>query len=72
MALQKLILCLFEPSKVSKRNLKTFLGMTIEFHKDKDYTDYDMKTKMLSFYFTFFQLLSANRSYVSMILKGAR
>jgi hypothetical protein len=28
--------------------------MTIELlHKDKDYTDYDMKTKMLSFYFTF-------------------
>jgi hypothetical protein len=32
--------------------------MTIELLHDKDYTDYDMKTKMLSFYFTFFELLS--------------
>jgi hypothetical protein len=28
-----------------------------------------MKTKMLSFYFTFFELLTANRSYVTMSLK---
>ena len=28
------------------------------------YMSYDMKTKLLSFYFTFFELLTANRSYV--------
>jgi hypothetical protein len=38
-------------------------------HKDNDYAGYDMKTKMLSFYFTFFELLTANRSYVTMSLK---
>jgi hypothetical protein len=28
-----------------------------------------MKSKMLSFYFTFFEILTANRSYVVMVLK---
>ena len=37
--------------------------------KDKAYETYDMKTKMLSFYFTFFELLTANRSYVLLTLK---
>ena len=37
--------------------------------KDKDYEYYDMKSKMLSFYFTFFELLTANRSYVVLSLK---
>jgi len=56
---------------VEKEIFKTFLEMTIELlHKDKDYFDYDMKTKMLSFYFTFFELLSANRSYVTMSLNA--
>ncbi|MDI1305181.1 MAG: TetR family transcriptional regulator C-terminal domain-containing protein, partial [bacterium] len=32
----------------------------------------DMKSKILSFYFTFFELLSANRSYVIMSLKQHR
>jgi hypothetical protein len=55
---------------VEKEIFKTFLEMSLELlHKDKDYADYDMKTKMLSFYFTFFELLSANRSYVTMSLK---
>jgi hypothetical protein len=30
---------------------------------------YDMRSKMLSFYFTFFEILTANRSYVVMVLK---
>ncbi len=37
--------------------------------KDKEYENYDMKSKMLSFYFTFFELLTANRSYVVLSLK---
>jgi hypothetical protein len=55
---------------VEKEIFNLFLEKTIELlQKDKDYDTYDMKTKMLSFYFTFFELLAANRSYVVMSLK---
>ena len=58
---------------IEKEIFKMFLEKTIELlKKDKDYETYDMKSKMLSFYFTFFELLSANRSYVTMILKQHR
>jgi hypothetical protein len=36
--------------------------------KDDNYETYDMKSKLL-FYFTFFELLTANRSYVVMNLQ---
>ena len=35
-----------------------------------DYHTYDSRNKLLSFYFTFFELLSANRSYVTYALKN--
>jgi hypothetical protein len=55
---------------VEKEIFKMFLEKTVELlQKDQDYETYDMKSKMLSFYFTFFELLSANRSYVTMSLK---
>ena len=55
---------------VEKEIFKMFLEMTVELiHKDENYADYDMKSKMLSFYFTFFELLTANRSYVTMSLR---
>lgn len=55
---------------VEKEIFKVFLEKTVELiQKDAAYQDYDMKNKMLSFYFTFFELLSANRSYVIMSLK---
>ena len=55
---------------VEKEIFSTFLAKTIELlDKDKDYEYYDMKSKMLSFYFTFFELLTANRSYVVLSLK---
>jgi Tetracyclin repressor-like, C-terminal domain len=55
---------------VEKEIFKMFLDKTVELlQKDQDYETYDMKSKMLSFYFTFFELLAANRSYVSMSLK---
>lgn len=38
-------------------------------HQNEDYQEYDMKNKMLSFYFTFFEILTANRSYVLQSLK---
>jgi hypothetical protein len=37
--------------------------------KNEEYANYDMKNKLLSFYFTFFEMLTANRSYVVMSLK---
>ena len=55
---------------VEKEIFKIFLNKTLELiQKDTAYEAYDMKSKMLSFYFTFFELLSANRSYVVMSLK---
>ena len=38
-------------------------------HQHPEYPQYDMKNKMLSFYFTFFEILTANRSYVLQSLK---
>lgn len=55
---------------VEKEIFKIFLENTVALiKKDPAYEAYDMKSKMLSFYFTFFELLSANRSYVVMSLK---
>ncbi len=55
---------------VEKEIFKMFLEKTVELiQKDPSYETYDMKSKMLSFYFTFFELLTANRSYVVMSLK---
>jgi hypothetical protein len=56
---------------IEKEVFKIFLDKTVELlHKDPNYPDYDMKSKMLSFYFTFFELLTANRSYVSHSLRA--
>ncbi|MBC5839462.1 TetR family transcriptional regulator C-terminal domain-containing protein [Flavobacterium muglaense] len=56
---------------IEKEIYVVFLEKTVELlHQNKDYETYDMKTKMLSFYFTFFELLTANRSYVVMSLKA--
>ncbi|WP_405570290.1 TetR family transcriptional regulator C-terminal domain-containing protein [Winogradskyella sp. Asnod2-B02-A] len=33
-------------------------------HKSEDYQSFDARNKLLSFYFTFFEVLTANRSYV--------
>ncbi|MGG6230145.1 TetR family transcriptional regulator C-terminal domain-containing protein [Tenacibaculum sp. SDUM215027] len=38
-------------------------------HKTEAYKDYSSKDKLLSFYFTFFELLTANRSYVLLQFK---
>lgn len=37
--------------------------------KSEDYPTYDARNKLLSFYFTFFEILTANRSYVVYALK---
>ncbi|MBV6640087.1 MAG: TetR/AcrR family transcriptional regulator [Cyclobacteriaceae bacterium] len=38
--------------------------------KDKLYTEYDAKNKLLSFYYIFFEILKENRSYVILVLKN--
>ena len=54
---------------IEKEIFKIFLEKTVAMlHLDPNYPGYDMKSKMLSFYFTFFELLTANRSYVSQSL----
>jgi len=55
---------------IEKEIFNVFFEKTIELlQKDDNYESYDMKTKLLSFYFTFFELITANRSYVVMTLK---
>lgn len=39
-------------------------------HKTEAYKEYSSKDKLLSFYYTFFELLTANRSYVLLQLKS--
>lgn len=55
---------------IEKEIFNMFFDKTIELlHKNADYETYDMKSKLLSFYFTFFELVTANRSYVVLTLK---
>jgi hypothetical protein len=55
---------------IEKEIFNIFFDKTIELlQKDDNYESYDMKSKLLSFYFTFFELITANRSYVVMNLK---
>ena len=44
----------------------TFFTNTLELlHKNKDYEAFDAKNKLLSFYFTFFEIMNRNRSYIT-------
>ena len=55
---------------IEKEIFNMFYEKTIALlHKDIDYETYDMRSKILSFNFTFFELLTANRSYVLLTLK---
>lgn len=48
----------------------TFFTMTMDLaHKNKDYEGFENQEKMLTFFYTFFELLTANRSYVLFALK---
>ncbi|KLT70834.1 MULTISPECIES: TetR family transcriptional regulator C-terminal domain-containing protein [unclassified Flavobacterium] len=56
---------------LEKEIFRLFFANTIDLlNKNTDYLEYDMKNKMLSFYFTFFEILTANRSYVLQTLKA--
>lgn len=39
-------------------------------HSNEEYSDYNDANKLLSYYFTFFEMATANRSYILMSLKG--
>lgn len=50
---------------VEKHVFKAFFDNTVKvLHKSEDYQSFDARNKLLSFYFTFFENLTANRSYV--------
>lgn len=50
---------------VEKHVFKAFHNNTIAaLHKSDDYTDFEPRNKLLSYYYTFFENLTANRSYV--------
>lgn len=58
---------------IEKEVFQLFMDKTVALlEKDANYETYDMKSKLLSFYFTFFELLSANRSYVLLMLREHR
>ncbi|MEN2402686.1 TetR family transcriptional regulator C-terminal domain-containing protein [Flavobacterium sp. MC2016-06] len=55
---------------LEKEIFRLFFVNTVDLlHKNEEYQEYNMKNKMLSFYFTFFEILTANRSYVLQTLK---
>ena len=55
---------------VSKGIWDTFFSTTLDaMHNDKEYANMSSRDKMLAFFFTFFELLTLNRSYVLMALK---
>ncbi|AKA35884.1 TetR family transcriptional regulator C-terminal domain-containing protein [Flagellimonas lutaonensis] len=55
---------------LQKEIWKTFFDQTMGFlGKNKEYGAYANREKMLSFFFTFFELLTLNRSYVLFALK---
>ncbi|MGR3809239.1 TetR family transcriptional regulator C-terminal domain-containing protein [Jiulongibacter sp. NS-SX5] len=54
---------------VKKSVFTTFFHKTRELlEKNEEYHTYDSREKLLSFYYTFFELLTANRSYVLAVL----
>lgn len=56
---------------LEKAIFQVFAKETIHMlHKTEAYKTYSSKEKLLSFYFTFFELLTANRSYVLLQLKS--
>ncbi|NER09159.1 DNA-binding transcriptional regulator, AcrR family [Muriicola jejuensis] len=58
---------------LQKEVWKMFFENTIEvLHKNEEYEQYGNKDKMLSFFFTFFEVLTLNRSYVLFSLSENR
>lgn len=56
---------------IEKGVFKAFFDNTCTLlEKSDEYTDFDSRNKLLSFYYTFFENLTANRSYVVYALSG--
>ena len=54
---------------IEKRIFEAFFTNSIEaLNKSEDYKIFDARNKLLSFYYTFFENLTANRSYVKYVL----
>ena len=55
---------------VEKSIFKSFFDQTLDLlNKSEEYLDFDSRNKLLSFYYTFFEILTANRSFVLTILE---
>ncbi len=55
---------------VEKSIFVSFFDQTLDLlEKSEDYTNFDARNKLLSFYYTFFEILTANRSFVLSILE---
>ena len=55
---------------IEKSIFESFFDQTIELlEKSDDYLNFDGRNKLLSFYYTFFEILTANRSFVLSILE---
>lgn len=54
---------------IEKGIFETFFTNTITvLNKSDDYNTFDNRNKLLSFYYTFFEIITANRSYVAYVL----
>jgi len=54
---------------VEKSVFKAFFDQSIQLlNKNKEFNDFDAKNKLIAFYYTFFEVLKANRSYVLLVL----
>jgi hypothetical protein len=57
--------------KLEQHIFKTFFDNTITaLQKSEEYATFDARNKLLSFYYTFFENLTANRAYVVVALKS--
>ena len=58
---------------IEKEIFNTFFTNTLEtLYKSEEYLSFDSRNKLLSFYFTFFENLSANRSYTLLVLDNGK
>jgi len=58
---------------IEKEIFNAFFTNTLEaLNKSEEYLSFDSRNKLLSFYFTFFENLSANRSYILLVLDNGK
>lgn len=56
---------------VDKSIFKSFYDQTMQIlHRSEDFAKFDGRNQLLSFYYTFFEILTANRSFTLLILKN--